>query len=208
MAEDLSELVTPIDPAAVPAPVEDSLPSPELPDEVLQIPALQAVFAGAPPAVSFDIKKAEKTPEAALIGKNKGALMEAGIGMYRSLGGDLGVLFNVTKISGEDLKAADKAGKLLEIAPDAGQVSSDILSSGSNHPALSAGAPNGAPASPQGVQAPQTAQNPMPMPPTAPAGQARQRLASMMKNLQPNAPTQGAKPGGGRLLDSILRPVL
>lgn len=206
---DLSELVTPrADVGAPPVDPEAATAAPALPDEVLQIPALQAVFAGAPPAVSFDIKKAEKTPEAALIGENKQGLMEAGIGMYRSLGGDLGVLFNVTKISGEDLKAADRAGKLREIAPDATQVSSDILSSGANHPALSAGASSGAPAAPQGIQTPQQVSAPMPMPSGAPAGQARQRLSAMIKNLQPQPPTQGAKPGAGRLLNSILKPVL
>ena len=205
---DVSAEVMPLDPNAAPAAVDESLPAPALPDEVLQIPALQAVFAGAPPAVSFDMKKAEKTPEAALIGQNKNALMESGIGFYRSLGGDRGVLFNVLKVSGEDLKAADKAGKLLEIAPPAEKVSQDILSSGANHPALTAGAPSGAPAGAQSLQAPQTAQNPMPMPSGPPASQARQRLAAQLANLKPGAPTQGARPGAGRLLNSILKPVL
>lgn len=204
MAELIDETaVTPLDPAVVPT---DEAPAPEssLPDEVLQIPSLQAIFAGVPPAVSFNVKAAEKSPEAKIIGANKQGLQEAGVGFYRSLAGDVGVLFNSLKISGDDIKAADAAGKLLEVAPDASKVSADILASGSNHPALSQGAPPSGPAAPTGAPPPQSAQ--MPMTATAPASRAK--LMAQLKQLQPQAPTQGPNPGAGRLLASILRPVI
>lgn len=195
---------------------QPTLPSGETPassesalnDEVLQIPFLQAIFAGAPPAVSFGIKAAEKTEEAKIIAKNKDSLQEAGINFYRALSGDTGVVFNSQKISGEDLIAADKAGKLLEIAPAAAKVSQDILSSGANHPALSQGAPPSGPAAPTANVPPQSASVPMPAPSTGAGGQARQKLAARLKNLQPGPPTGGSNPGAGRLLASIMKPVL
>lgn len=204
---DISESVAPVDPsAAAPTPVEPTAEAPEasLSDDVLRIPALQAVFAGAPPAVSFNVADASKTPEAKLIGENKQALAEAGIGFYRSLAGDTGVMFNTTKISGEDIKAADKAGKLSEIAPSATEVSASIQASGANHPALAAGAPNNAPAAPTGTLPPPTPMTAAP----ASAGAARDRLAAQLANLKPSAPTAGARPGAGRLLNAILKPVL
>lgn len=206
--------VTPVDPNAItPISLEQPpLPSGEtpvsseasLPDEVLQIPSIQAIMSGAPPAVSFNVKAAEKTPEAKLIGANKQGLQENGVGFYRSLAGDTGVMFNSLKISGEDIKAADAAGKLLEIAPDAAKVSADIMQSGANHPALNSGAPPSGLAAPQGALPPQSAQ--MPMTDTAPAN--RQKLAAQLKMLQPQAPTSGAHAGQGNLLRSIMRPVL
>lgn len=205
---DISADVAPITPAPEQPPVEPTAeaPAPEtsLPDDVLKIPTVQAVFAGAPPAVSFDVKKVSDSEEAKLIAKNKTPLMESGISFYRSLKGDLGVMFNATKISGEDIKAADKAGKLAEIAPPADKVSADIMSSGANHPALTAGAPSGSPAGP-------TSNVPAPVPMSASppsAGLARDRLAAQIANIKPGAPTSGARPGAGRLLNSILKPVL
>lgn len=202
MAELIDETaVTPTDPnAAVAAPPAES----DLPDEVLQIPSIQAILAGAPPAVSFNVKAAEKTAEAKLIAKNKQPLQESGVGFYRSIAGDTGVMFNSLKISGEDIKAADAAGKLLEIAPPADKVSADILASGTNHPALSAGAPASAPAAQTASVPPQSAQ--MPQTATAPAN--RQKLMAQLKNLQTGAPTSGPNPGAGRLLASILKPVI
>lgn len=209
---DISGAVTPITPVSeqpVVSPTDETAVSAEtptstLPDEVLKIPTVQAVFAGAPAAVSFDVKSVEGTDEAALIAKNKNALLESGINFYRSLKGDLGVMFNAARISGEDLKAADRAGKLAEIAPPADKVSQQIMSSGENHPALTAEAPSGAPAGP-------ASNVPTPVPMSAPAPSAalaRQRLAAQLGNLKPGAPTSGARPGAGRLLNSILKPVL
>lgn len=202
----------PVPPLAETAPTtETSEPASSenaLPDEVLQIPFLQAVFAGSPSAVSFNIKAAEKTPEAKTVAANKQGLQEAGINFYRALSGETGIIFNASKISGEDLIAADKAGKLLEIAPPADKVNADILASGSNHPALSQGAPPSGLAAPTANVPPQSASVPMPAPSTGAGGQARQKLAARLKNLQPGPPTGGSNPGAGRLLASIMKPVL
>lgn len=175
-----------------------------LPDEVLQIPFLQAIFAGSPAATSFNIKAAEKSPEAKIVAKNRQGLQENGINFYRSLAGDTGVIFNSLKISDTDIQEADKMGKLLEIAPPVDKISADILQSGANHPALITGAPNSAPAAPTGAPPPQSAQ--MPMAATAPAN--RQKLAAQLKNLQLGAPTSGPAAGQGQLLRSIMKPVL
>jgi len=177
----------------------------DLPDEVIQIPAIQGLLAGAPAAVSAKIKNAEKSAEGKAIVKNRDALQGAGVGFYRSLAGDDVVLFNQLHISGEDIKAADKAGKLLEIAPPFDVVNREIAKAGpESHPSINfKGVPSGA-AGPQPALPPQSATMPM----TAAPNAAKARIQAQIKNLQPQAPTSGSKPGSGNILRSILRPVL
>lgn len=191
-----------VDPNA-PAPVEQPTPGtgePALPDEILKIPAFQALFAGAPPALSDNINA--KRPEAKLVAQNKDALMQSGIGFYRSLGGDVGVLFNQMYIHPEELKAADKAGKLLEIAPPFDSVNGETAKSGKNNPVINAKAPTG----------PKTA--PVPAPPQfssgggLPASSEAKLTGARIKNLQPGAPTSGPAPGAGRVLNSIFKGVV
>ena len=167
-------------------------------DELLQIPALQALFAGAPPAVSTPLKEFAQRPEAKLIEDNKDALLKAGVGFYRSLGGDLGVLFNQLHIAGQDLQEADKAGRLLEIAPPFDQVTEQIAGSGEAHPSLSAQVPAGAKtAAPQAIP-----------PSPAPASVQNKQMTARLKNLQPGSPTSGPAPGAGRIMNQILKPVV
>jgi hypothetical protein len=195
-----------IDPAALGDTAAPEQPATsDLPDEVLQIPAVQGLIAGSPVAVSAKVKDAEKTEQGKLIIDNAKELQNNGIGFYRSLSGDTAVLFNTLHINGEDIKKADKAGKLLEIAPPFDQVNSDIAKMGPDaHPSLNSQGVPGGPASPQGALPPQSQQMPMPAPPSASADRLRAQIA----NIKPQAPTAGARPGAGRLLNSIYRPVL
>lgn len=196
-------------PAASPAPEPVAEPTGgiELPDELIQIPAMQAITAGQPAAFSSLLKEFDKLPEAKVIADNKDNLMKAGFGLYRSLDGAQGVVFNQLFISPDEIKAADTAGTLLELAPPFAELNAAIGSSGSENPVLVEGErPTGfkvGGAVGGSVSAPTTA-TPKPMPAGAQETLASKRAA----NLQPGAPTSGARPGSGRLLNAILKPVL
>lgn len=177
----------------------------ELSDDLLRIPAFQALIAGAPAAVSANLAALEKKPEAKIIAQSKDSLMGAGIGLYRSLDGANGVFFNQLFVSPDEIKAADQAGTLMELAPPFDQVNAEVAKSGGANPVLTAGE------RPQGFKtAPTPSPGPMAPPPVAPPSASAQKTAAnqRMKNLQPGAPTSGPVPGEGRLLNTILRPVL
>lgn len=199
-----------VSPAAAPttapeAPPEDTEAG--LPDELLQIPAIQAVVAGSPPAVSMKIEGAGERPEVKLIAENKDPLLQAGFAFYRSMSGDLGVLFNQMKIHAEDIKAADKAGKLRLVAPDFDLVNHEVSKLGPNHPVNTA-TPGQDFAQPTSAGAPQAASGSLPLMPPAPASVQRRLAQQRVMNLSGGAPTSGPAPGAGRLLNSILKPVV
>lgn len=189
--------VTPAEPST-PAPESKSGPG----DELLQIPAIQAIFAGAPPAVSTSLKDFANRPEAKLIGDNREQLQAMGIGFYRSLGGDMGVLFNQLRLNGQDLVKADQEGQLQQIAPPFDTVNQEVAVSGDKHPSLSASAPTG------GANATPAAPTPMPAPSSQPASVQNKTATARIKNIQPGAPTSGPAPGAGRIMNQILKPVV
>lgn len=171
-------------------------------DELLQIPAIQAIFAGSPPAISTSIKDFANRPEAKIIGDNRDELQSMGIGFYRSLGGDLGVLFNQLRLNGQDLLNADRAGQLQQVAPPFDTVNSEVALSGDRHPSLNASAPTG------GATAAPTPPAPMPTPNTQPASVQNKQATARIKNIQPGSPTSGPAPGAGRIMNQILKPVV
>lgn len=200
MATNPSELVQPRAGA-------EAASSKSLPDEVLQIPAMQALFAGQPAALSASLTDFAKRPEGKLIQSNKDVLMKAGMGLYRALDGDTGVIFNQMFLNGEELKSADQAGQLQSIAPPFDQVNSSVAQSGANNPVLNAGNPSGqfktAP-----VKSPPQMNSAVPTVPPAGAGVQNQAQRARQKNMAPSSPTSGPKPGAGRLLNSILKPII
>lgn len=174
-----------------------------LPDEILQIPAMQALFSGSPAALSASLAQFGQRPEGKLIQSNKDVLMKAGMGLYRALDGDTGVLFNQFYLNGEELKEADKNGQLAQIAPSFDGVNQSVGQSGAENPVLKAGQV------PQGFKTGSSASAPaIQNVPPASAGTARQAMAARVTNMKPSSPTSGPKPGSGRLLNSILRPVI
>lgn len=192
----------PVTPPETPAPEETQASN--IPDEILKIPAMTALFAGHPGALSFRVKEEGKTPEAKLIAAHADELKSAGLAFYRSLSGSLGVVFNALAVHPEEIKAADKAGKLLEIAPPFSTVNAEISKSGPEAPAFSAPGLTGAAPAPA-VNPPQSAQAPMP----PPASAVRQTFDARLKNMQgPKSATAGPLAGQGSLLKSILKPVL
>lgn len=193
--------VEPTAPEVAPAPAQGGLP-----DDLIRIPAVSALLAGDPPALSASLADFAKRPEAQMMATNKDALMAAGIGTYRSLSGDLGVLFNRMYVSPEEIQAADKAGKLGTIAPAFDAVNAQVSKSGENHPVLKRKEVPGGFKTAPAPEPPQTA-SPVGMP--APSSEAQLNAQrARLKNQAPGGPTSGAKPGAGRLLNSILRPVL
>ena len=167
---------------------------------------MQAVTAGQPAAFSAVLTDFEKLPEAKIIAANKDALMQAGFGLYRSLDGNMGVVFNQLFIAPEELTAADQAGQLQTIAPPFAELNAAVASSGAENPVLAEGErPTGfktggaapAPAAPE-------VSSGSPLPASTQTALANKRSA----NLRPGAPTSGAVPGAGRLLNSVLRPII
>lgn len=177
--------------------------APELPDALNENPLIQAVTAGAPPAVSGSIEEFSKRPETKLLTEHRDTLFEAGFGLYRSLDGGTGVLFNQRFINGEALKQADQAGQLQQVAPPFDTVEGEISKSGLKHPSLKP--PSGqAMAQPPPPAVASATSAPAPLPASA----QRKGLTAKISNVQPGSPTSGPVPGAGRLLNNILKPVL
>lgn len=177
----------------------------DLPDDVLKIPAFGPLMAGSPPALSTNIKNLDKTEEGKTIAKNAGPLQAAGIGFYRALSGDIGVMFNQLYINGDALKQADQAGQLTQVAPDFNTVNNEAAKAGPINPVLTAGAPPAAAAMAPAPEPPQMASGRLPSPPAS----TQTRLAgARAKNLQPGSPTSGPAPGRGRLLAGLLKPAI
>lgn len=200
MADEI--VIEPRSDTATVEPMTEAPETSELPDELLQIPALQGLFAGSPPAFSASLKEFEKRDEAKTIAKNKDALMGAGMGFYRTLDGARGVVFNTLYVSPDDIKAADQSGQLATVAPEFTQVNDQIATSGEANPVLQAQPPTGMANPPAPTNAPGA------MPAPLPASAQKTLTNQRSKNLQVGAPTTGPEPGAGRLLNSLLKPVL
>jgi hypothetical protein len=193
-------------PQAPAAPPEAEAPPP-LPPALLKIPALQALVAGAPPALSMKLKGSEDRDEVKMVTKNAQGLQQAGMGFYQSLNKEFGVMFNALRIHPDDLLAADKQGKLLQVAPDFDTVNHAVSKMGKDHPALHASPPPAAYATPVSAgSAPQMASGKF-MPPIA-AAVARKLLQQRIQNMQPSAPTGGPMPGAGVIANQIAKPVI
>lgn len=181
--------------------------APALPPEVVQIPAVQALLAGSPPAVSVPVEGFEQTPEGKAITAAKDPLMAAGIAFYRSLSGDMGAIFNRAFVEDQEMIEADKAGKLAELAPPLTSVTQAIASSGTKNPVLNAKGPEGMKAaapkkiSQVSLAAPRAAK------PASAEAQSK-AMTAKVRNLAIGSPTDGPKPGSGRILNNILKPVL
>lgn len=187
------------------APVEPAAPETgagELPPEIIQNPVMQALMAGQPPAVSADIKAAQQTEFGQLVGKHNALLREAGFNFYRSRDGNLGVLFNQIVIPAEEIVKADQQGSLTKIAPPVEDVERAILADPSANPVLTSKGRNTAavPAPPSTTPVPGGA---------PPSGKTQRALATARrKNVGAGTPTSGPRPGAGRILNEILKPVI
>lgn len=146
---------------------------------------------GAPPAIYAPVDAV--APEFDIAAKYAPQLVEAGFGFYTSADKKLGVMFNTTYVTEEELRTADKAGKLTEIAVPYETVKSNYGAAITGEPVSESAAPV------SGGSAPAAAGSP-------PSGRAQSKLTTArVKNLSPGGPTSGAKPGAGRILNNILK---
>ena len=174
---------------------------------MIKVPALQALLAGAPPAVSMTLKGSEDRDEVKMLAEHKDELLKAGFAFYRSMSGDLGVMYNSLRIHPQDLQAADKQGKLRALAPDFDLVNHEVAKMGLKHPIHFATPPTGL-AAPTATTPPQAASGALPLTPPPAAAVQRKLAQARIMNLQPGAPTSGPEPGGGRLLNQVLKGVV
>lgn len=190
MPEDIAPVAAA--PAAAPvapptAPVEAE---PEIPEEVLAIPAMNGLLQGQPAAVYAT--EGEKDPAIATVLANMQPLMAAGFNFYRALDGKTNVIFNEQYISAADIQKADKEGKLQEVAVPFSELNESFNQAMGKPPA---GAPPGAPAPPMAGGAPA-------------AGLDKKLATARLKNLAVGPPSAGPAPGQGRLLNSIMQPAV
>lgn len=192
----------PATPAAEPAP--EAAPAEAGEPSSLALPEIQALLSGSPAAVSTPV--ATKNPDVATMWNERDALGQYGLGFYKSLGGDMGVIFNGMYLPVEQLEAADKAGQLLQVAPPMEQVRTSVVAGGAaNHPALTAQTPAAPPASSppaprqtaSGVLTPKPSQTSL-----------RRLQGARAKALEPGGPTTGMRPGAGRILNLLNRPTI
>lgn len=204
------DLIEPKNPDAAAPVIEPNVPQEAAPaadqasglsDDLLRLPAIQALMAGNPAAASGSLEEFAKRPEAKVITANKDALMNAGFFFYRSLDNALGVIGNGLYISPDQIKQADKDGTLAQVAPPFDQVSNAVSTAGDKNPVLahSGKVPEGF------ATAPAPAGSPMPAGPTAPASTQNQLQTARLKNAAPGSPTSGPSPGAGRLANSIMK---
>lgn len=196
-AEPVSPSPTPSAPAETP-PASETESTGSLPSEITKFSPLMAVLAGQPPAFSTPV--ANKDERLLKIWANRDRLSEAGIAFYRSLTGDTGVIFNSLRIHPETLKQADRAGKLLEVAPPYDLIEKALAGKPLDLEGFQA--PEGLPQLPA-PETPQAAQSPVaPLSAGAQKAIATKRMAALV----PKEPTKGLKPGAGRVLNAILTP--
>jgi len=185
-----------------------------LPHEIVKMPTMMALLAGSPPALSARIGKGhDDNPAFEVIRKHKASLQQAGLGFYKSLSGDFGVIYNSLYIHPEDILAADKAGKLQQVAPPADAVRHAISKSGLANPVLRVNQPPGGPAQRKSLAPPQTASGLLPVPSqggvgSPSAGVQNRAQSARLKSLSPGSPLSGPSPGAGRLLNQILKPAV
>src|SRR6185436_5245924 len=158
-----------------------------IPDEVLEIPTMFGLLNGAPPAVWAEAGR--KDPEIQTVVKNAKPLEESGLGFYKSKDNKITVMYNSAFVDQAELAKADDAGTLTQLVPSYDNVRKNAES------AIS-GAPSALPGAPVAAGSP-------------PSSAAQKSLAGKRaKNLQVGEPTSGAVPGGGRILNSVLKNVL
>jgi hypothetical protein len=185
-----------------------------LPHEILKMPTFMALISGAPPALSARIGKGhDDNPAFDVIRKHKGLLQQAGFGFYKSLSGNLGVIYNSLYVHPQDILAADKAGQLQHVAPPADAIHHAIGKSGLANPVLRVNQPPGAPAQQRSITPPQTASGMLPVPseqatPGPSAGVQNKDQQARLTSLKSGGPLTGPSPGAGRLLNNILKPVV
>jgi hypothetical protein len=188
--------------AAVPPASEPASDSATLPEEVLAIPAMHGLLNGAPPAI-YSPNVRRNDPDLTIIAKNADPLVNAGFGFYKSKDGKYSVLFNTAYISENQLKRADAAGHLTQVAAPFDQVRSSYDAAIAGPGAAPTTAPIATDAAPAPV--PSAVAAPQPLTPPISSGTQQKITTARLKNLSLGSPTSGPAPGAGRVLNNILK---
>ena len=192
--------VQPAAPAPEPAaPAPDAGGEPEIPEDVLRIPAMNGLLQGKPAAVYApnDVKD----PDITTVLKHGQELINSGFAFYKAKSMPVNVLYNRLFLTDEDLAAADENGTLDSVAEpfDAVRASFDQLrktkpTEGANPEAAAAAVAPAAPNVPAG---------PPPSGAPAPASVQNKLATARLGNLNPGSPN-----GAGRILSAIQKPVV
>lgn len=160
----------------------------ELPvDQIAELPPVRAVLEGKPAAIYAD--ETVNSPLAHTIGKNFKKVGELGLALYRSPN-KVVVMFNPAVLDPSDLRAADRAGKLDDVAVSMASFES------TGAPKTPESAP-GAPEPVSGAPAPVSEG----LTPRAQSKLAGKRITALMDD---EAPSKRPVPGAGKILNGLL----
>lgn len=178
-----------VDPNASATPANSEEDTSGIPQEVLELPIMAGLLQGAPPAVWAPI--GTKGPEVSVVLAHAPELNKAGFGFYRDEKAGLDVFYNSRFVSPDLIKKAAEKGKIKDVASPLEEVSAQINGS--------VGAPAGV-AEPGAV--PAASVKAAASLPDTPVNTAR------LNNVQPGSPTDGPRPGAGRVLNNIIKPTI
>ena len=182
------------EPQATPAASE---PTTEIPEEVLQIPAVYGLLNGAPPAVY--VERTRKDPEIQTVVKHQKELVDSGFGFYQTKNGKYTVFYNGAYVSPDELKKEDEAGTLTETVAYYDDVKQSFDSAVNGTPSQGGEALPGEPAAAAAPSA-------VPVGGSPPSSRVQNTLATArVNNLNPGSPTSGPVPGRGRILNNVLK---
>lgn len=131
-----------------------------------------------------------------MVVKNAEILKQAGIDFLKASSGDT-VVYNTQFVQPDQLVLADKKGKLADLAPPWEEVKASMAEAlGKSEEA------------PKGKVEETITSAPGPMPKPAPASAMKSVANARIKSVSPSGPTKGAVPGGGRVMNAIMQPVI
>jgi hypothetical protein len=166
---------------------------------------------GSPPAIR--VSPGEYYPEIDPLVDNLDQVIESGLDVYRTQKDSL-VMFNPLFISGDELAHLDQAGRLESVVPDYGTVSGsvpkeltdeELVKYVDRSDALAGRLQGLRNTEPEPVAQPIGTPTPVPAPSP---GQINAAIQDQNQAIQAfgGPPTSGPRPGGGRLLNALLKP--
>jgi len=200
-----------LSPASEVAPLAPEPANPfQLPPEIAQVPVVQMISLGQPPAVR--VGSGEYYPELEVVMAKADALLENGLDIYGAMDKSI-VLFNPLMVTAEELQHLDQTGQLAQAVPDYAEITGSMPQEVSDAK-VSQLVDSGDALAERLTAAGAAPQTPPPGPgaptpvPSAPASVQAAAARNQVQNLQAagGSPTSGPRPGGGRLLNTLLRP--
>lgn len=176
-------------------PAPTSNPQGDLPASITDSPAFVAILTGEIPGVFVPGDRVY--PSTVPLGNSPDDLEKVGLMLYVASDQKATVVYNPTKISAEELQAADQEGKLEQILPEYGQLTGEQPQPTSATASMedqlgAAGAPSPQLPPPQGI-----------LPPPPPSAVSKPLNRERVANLTPGPATTGPKPGAGRLANML-----